>query len=616
MSTLATDKQATRQLHAALNQALEREDYPQAVRLLGRGLRHDPTREDWLELLESVVRRAPDVYALVELGDRTGPEELLMLAYVQACTGHINNAVRGLFNATRKLERPGEHLAWLGRWLAAPGAARSLNIEIFVDELLRVLKHAPAQALSEQEREPLQALLPALERLLQLHGQHGRLLWVTSALARRVQRHELAVDLAEQALRHDRRWPVAMNLAYARREAGDISGAGQAFGLAASLSPENPASQIEWGVTLCQHERVAQGLEVLAQVLKREHEHPEAYPPWCYYNHHATGQESWYLDLEHHAQAHPKHVSARRYLEIMRRERPFERFMPRPEDASIWAISALVEQLDQASQAPHQAPSQASSQAPASFSLSVEALEAPSVGIALDLVCQHYAIPSYDYQVSALGPGPDRRSPLAPTKLLLWRYQGLAPSAALEPPALNARTAQIHALAMRPFHLATWWKVAGMIARELPLMEAVTTLPAMMIHIGGPVPESLWPWQWVQRVQVAAALVMARTEQGWDGTARRQALLDLARGPVDWTCGAALLALYQIAREVRGAREEILSVFIELLDALERWGWCCYGTCLCVLLMRLPEVDALTLERATRWLERQRDSGPGLPQAL
>lgn len=600
MNSPLQDINVTRKLHAAINQALQRQDYTQATKLLGQGLAIEAKREDWLELLESIVKRAPDVYALVELPERPGASELLTLAYVQALSGHLSNAIRGLFNVAGKMNHPGEHLYWLSRWLRHPGALESLKVDSLVDELLRLLKNYPGDQLSEEDELKLNALNPGLELVLKRHPNHAKLLWAMSVLARKTQDHDKAITLAERALLLDRRWPLAMNLAYARRQAGDIDGATQAFEMAKKLDPSNISTLIEHALMLCQNERIAQGLLLLEQVLHKEHEHPDAYPIWCYYQHQLQGQESWYLDLEHFAQLSPKANTAQRYHELMRRERPFERFLPRPEDASIWAVMPLAMELESRKKQGLAPPEKG-------FALQLDDVEAPSVGIVLDLLCQHYKLPPYEYAISGVKSSPDPRYPRQSTQLTLWRYDGLFPSTPLPQLETSVRSLQVYALAQRPYHLASWWKMAGLVARELTAMETFTLMPSLMVHIPGPVPETLWPWQWVERVQIAATLIMSRAEQGWDGSVRRQILLDLARGPVDWTVSAALIALSQIAHESRSAQEEILALFEERLDDLERWGWCCFGTCLCVLLLRLPGLGEQSKQRALSWLQTQRD---------
>lgn len=606
MNQTLQEKTITRKLHAAINQALGRADYTEAVRLLGMGLAQDARREDWLELLESIVRRSQDVYALVELPERPGEEELLMLAYVQAISGHINNAMRGLFHVMTRQQHDGLHFAWLWRWLQRPGAQEQLNVDALVDELLRLLKQTPQDELEPRLHAKLAELMPTLELVLTKHPRHAKLLWMTSALARKLQRHGMAISMAERAFMLDQRWPLAMNLAYARRQAQDIDGASEAFSVARQLAPDNPSTQLEWATMLCQNGRIEQGLELIEPLLQREHEHPEAYPIWCYYQHELSQRESWYLDLELYVKQHPGALSAAQYYDRMQRERPFERFLPRPEDASIWSISQLVERLEQYAQKGLAQPPERH------FTLEVDAIEAPSVGITLDLICQQYKLDGYDYRVlsSAEPDPPDPRYARRPTQLNLWRYEGLFPHVNLAPIHAPVRAAQVHALAQRPYHLASWWKMAAVIARELTPMEAFTLMPSLMCHISGPPPQELWPWQWVQRVQIAATLIIARAEQGWDGSTRRQILLDLARGPVDWSVNAALIALSQIAHEARGAQEEIAALFTELLDDLERWQWCCFGTCLCVLLLRLPGAEPESMIRAMSWLERQQQLEP------
>jgi len=106
-----------------------------------------------------------------------------------------------------------------------------------------------------------------------------------------------------------------------------------------------------------------------------------------------------------------------------------------------------------------------------------------------------------------------------------------------------------------------------------------------------PQPEKWMAWNWIRAVQFAATLVLSKWDGGWVGSVRRQALLSLARGPVDWTTEAATTALAQVCREETlpaEAKEEIVAVLRELANALPDRGHCCYPYALAAAVMRLP----------------------------
>jgi hypothetical protein len=171
---------------------------------------------------------------------------------------------------------------------------------------------------------------------------------------------------------------------------------------------------------------------------------------------------------------------------------------------------------------------------------------------------------------------------------LLWRYEGSRPSPAVAGPTPEVAEA-VAELARRPYDLEDWTTRAVEIARGLGADAAVGLL-GVMVH-PPPRPEKWLAWNWIRAIQFAAALVLSKLDGGWAGSVRRKALISVARGPVDWTTEAAVIALSQVAREetlAPEAKEEIVAVLRELAAALPDRGHCCYPFALGVAVSRLP----------------------------
>src|SRR5262249_42784279 len=98
------------------------------------------------------------------------------------------------------------------------------------------------------------------------------------------------------------------------------------------------------------------------------------------------------------------------------------------------------------------------------------------------------------------------------------------------------------------------------------------------------------PAAWVYRVQVAAALVLAHLDGGWEESVRRKALLALANGPMDWTVDAALVALAALARDEEDAAEEIAGLFRALRGSTAADGTVSYYPALLWCSLRLPDL--------------------------
>jgi hypothetical protein len=89
-------------------------------------------------------------------------------------------------------------------------------------------------------------------------------------------------------------------------------------------------------------------------------------------------------------------------------------------------------------------------------------------------------------------------------------------------------------------------------------------------------PDDVDPFEWVQRVQIAAALTIAHLDQGWEGSVRKRALTSLALGPVDWTVSAAILAMSIVAKSDPNARRDIEQLYEYLRRSVGQTGFTCY----------------------------------------
>jgi hypothetical protein len=83
-------------------------------------------------------------------------------------------------------------------------------------------------------------------------------------------------------------------------------------------------------------------------------------------------------------------------------------------------------------------------------------------------------------------------------------------------------------------------------------------------------------FEWVQRVQIAAALVIAHLEPGWPGATKKRALESIAMGPVDWTASAAVIALSRLAKADPNARRDVENLFKQLRSLVAQTGFTCY----------------------------------------
>lgn len=554
-----------------------------------------PTRQGLpaLMALEDYLKRAHDPYDLVPLGANTTSLDLATLAYIQALMGHSNTAVRTLFRAHRMSPEDG-HLWWLIRWPSLKTLTRDLDPDVLTQCLLDVLG-----AHMRHTHEPLpEVLWHALEPWGEHFPDAAEFHCTLSALWRKGGHTIRAVDSARRAFDAQEDWDMAMNLAYTLREAARFDEAIETMQLASSLAPNDKSCLVELGSTLCQHRRFEEGFAYLEAVLDDEPQHSQAYPTWCFFKQRSTQDESYYLLMESFLRIEPSNPRARRYYSQMTLDAPFVRYLPTLDDASIRAIAPFCETLEQSGYSP--------AQSLGSFRLDAWAIEAPSVGVSLDLICERYGHDGYDYVLHQEDPPqPDIRAAAAQVKFSLWSYEGLWPTALVSRRAPIGIKRHIASLAKRPYHIHTWWEWAGLIAAQLTGLEA-DTLPSVMLDVVNTGPSHHSPWSWLHHNQIAAAMVLGQYAAQRQALWQRRVLFDMAIGPADWSNQAALIAMYAWGIHDDSVMQQLRQQLRTLFDACQSWSWCCYGSCLCALTWLVEGGDSEQAQRVKAWYDQTR----------
>jgi hypothetical protein len=181
---------------------------------------------------------------------------------------------------------------------------------------------------------------------------------------------------------------------------------------------------------------------------------------------------------------------------------------------------------------------------------------------------------------------PDPRVPKGHVDFVAWTYEGTTARPALGQPDSRAVEAVV-AIARQRYHLPTWTDLAAGAAAQLGPGWA-QHLAAVMVHPPA-APEHLHPLDWVPRIQVAAALVIACGEAGY------RTLQTLALGPADWVVDAAVIALGEMAMRNPAVRGEVEQLFAHLRAQVPKEGFTSYPYPLACMWLRLtgnPELAA------------------------
>lgn len=373
-----------------------------------------------------------------------------------------------------------------------------------------------------------------------------------SGLCRKAGLYEEGLALLEEAIRSRPSWHAHTARALLLRRAGDLAAAQKSFEHAIAIEPHNDAAYLEAGDMFFENERWTDARSYYEQVLQRNPDHPWALPSalFCAWRQQSSAPfpDGTFPDaLDRLARDDNS-----RALGLYDPFRPFVGYVPEPFDATTNAIRNLVEKVDAASAKPGQ-----------SFKLTTSDVEAPSNRILMRLLYGDRM--SLDLRYGNVA-SPDPREPHSPVRFRLWRLENEVLVPAL--PAPSKRVADtVRALATKPFHIIRTWSAASRLAADLR-REDVPELLACVVHPLA-MPDGSSPrdaFSWVPRVQVCALLTAAQicSDEQWNTSIRRDALLSVLHGPMDWSTSAAIVALARVAYDDNLALLDVHCAFAKL----------------------------------------------------
>ncbi|MEM1347913.1 MAG: tetratricopeptide repeat protein [Myxococcota bacterium] len=579
------DDEATQAKRAFLKGDLRRAAYH-----VGRALAMEPAHSAWRLLLDQIIATSEDPQELVPLDPDVDAAAAATHAYVLASTGILDHAV-DLLGQCIEVTPSNAYLEWLNLWFTD----RDVRAEVADDTLMhlmrRVLVKCPKDVLEhEGDHAHLARLVEHLDRAIPDPVREPLLASLLSSLHRKLGRLDRALVLARASFEADARWQTAVPLAIAHRMRGDLDAALHAYRAALELDPDELSVRLDIADMLCAHGRLGEGLAALEAVLEREPEHPWALPHALYYRCLVHQDTRWREALHAYTHEHPRNFDAVQLLRSLDVQlSPFVGYLPEPGEALIHLMRSIEQDPDEDFDEP--------------IEISVSALEAPSARLALEqYFIRRFGEARFELEIQHIQT-PDPRYPVGPVAFLLWSYVGAdaqtpLPNMAAPPDHIFER---VRAIAERPYTLDAWLELARGAAKHLGPGD-VEGLLAAMIH-PTIAPEEFPTWTWIQRIQVAAALLIANLDEPWHGSRRKAALTSLVRGPMDWVVDAAVLALTEIALDDDHAAEDIFDLFADLLESISRDAYCCYEYTLVCNMLRLPFLDDLLRDELVSWKE-------------
>ncbi|MBV1860121.1 MAG: hypothetical protein KUG77_17035 [Nannocystaceae bacterium] len=547
--------------------ALAKGDLQHAIHHIGCALVADPTSSEMLEVLGEIVARSPDPLALVGLSQENSSfVTAASRAYIFARSGQLKEALPLLCEVVG-VRPTAKYLQWAVWWLATPGAAESLPIdELRSGLLITILKLAsscPARLDQDDERRPnLECGLVLCRQICQMHPQESVAFVAAAAAARRVAAPEEALQYAQRASLLAPAWNTSIGVANVLRDMGRIDEALHHYAQSRTHDPDDLASYLDGGDALIDAQRYRDAMEQYGCVLKQEPEHEWALPSFHYARYRLNpSEEDRRLLLRLRAEGNERGEMLADEIDP-----PFAYVtsLPRAADSSTNAMRAVFERMFENPVEHHGS----------TVELKLTHIESPSVVAAFNLQMEMWG-PHVGLNVSVEEiPTPDPRVPKVEVPFCLWVYDGVQPKPNIGPGDPNVAQ-MVFEIAEQDFLLEAWVEAAAEAARGLD-PRAIDSLLAAMVNPPRPPSPDWRVLMWVQRVQIAAALLIAHIETGWEGSARKRTLESLLMGPVDWVVDAAVIALGALARKDASIRARVEDLFGWLVGQIPSSGYTCF----------------------------------------
>jgi tetratricopeptide (TPR) repeat protein len=553
-------------------------------------LTYDPGNPEWVELLEKYLAAAgPDSESLIPRGDKLYFGTEAMRAYIWHKQGRLNDAIDLLAQVTHAKSDARYLEAWGLSWLEPPGAIESVPEQAGLRLFALVLNRFPEARLSPLPR------LREMERWARLGerfaGQQrggGMAVMLRAGLLRKAGLFEEARAIVRAALDRSPDWHSATALGLILREQGDWEEAEKAFRLALRLDPSDLSARLEAGDMFFERQEWQHALGWYEDALGKERRQPWAQPSALFCRWKLTNDERHLRDLVGLAKGQNQRAQQLCY-------RAYGAGLPEPADAT----ANMLRQFRQAiREDPKKAPV-------GECRLALSCLEAPSNFLAFRLEMEALR---HDLRLAVAVeqvPEPDPRRPIAEGKFVLWKYDGTDASPGLPPPPEDV-VRRIGELAAAPFDEMANWAAASRVAEGLGPGRVGEALAVMVWP--PPVPEGGSALSWLPRMQRAAAQVAGQVDAGWEGSARREALVSVLLGPQDWATEAAIRVLARLGRENEAFAPDIHDAFQQLADHRPKAGYCCWERTLFRSWLELPHLfpkEREALERTLREIEAQ-----------
>lgn len=520
---------------------LERRDFHLAFTQIAAALSFDPTAPGSLALLDRLVREAPRGAAWLQEGEDPFFGAAAVRAHLLARRGELNEALLGLLEVVQY--RPDiPYLAWIRSWLH-DGAAAELRWEDLGPALSSFFERTRgADTDLAACAANMEAAVALLEALRERSAERAGATVLMTAFLRRLGRSDEALRTATAEHGRAPSFLLAMELANIHRDRGDLDAMIPSLREASERAPDEASVLVALGDELLDHDDFEPAARAFERALRVAPAHPRARPAALFARWHAEPDPALRSELGR---------LTRRGMDdgygslIEREAAELDTVLPSPLDHFSGVVADALAKMRSTPRGRRVQINVRSERPPPPSAQLALSLGGSLLGITAEMRCEGPV-------AEASGQG-----------ALLWTLVEGRWAPADPPPDPRVSTA-VAALASTPFDDEAWARDAAALTGAFSEAERAQLLRAF-VHPSPP-PADWHPVRWVYVTQVATAFCIAVPGGDRVGSARRDWLCTIARGPDDYTVAAAVIALGRIARTEPAARAEVEALFADLLD--------------------------------------------------
>jgi tetratricopeptide (TPR) repeat protein len=535
---------------AIARKALADGDFKHAACHAGRAIAAPPYSAEYVKLLDEILASVSTPQDLAPESDGNYVSTILVRARAMLMKGRIEDATILLVNVLA-YDPQCPYLSWvldrLEREPEKAGEIEPQRIASLVANLLDRIRVLAAFA-------PLSVLFETIERARPCNPAFLR---VAVSVHSRADRHDLAIRAGQASFEAEPSWNSATTVGRAMRGAGRIDDAERAFLEAHKLDPSDESVFLDLGDMMLEAGRLDASRSYFERALAAAPGHP-----WATAGRDVLHQLGEPGDPRSRLETLAREAGDEERADAVQqlsRMAKFICYLPTPPDLVLKAVEEAWDRLEPGD----------------TLQVTLDFPEAASLTLVIDAIRRR--VGAECVVVLEGTPQLDPRKARKPLEVALWQFVDGRAQPAIPPPTTSA-VEPVIALARERFNVETWWSTAQRAGADIGPDSAAEML-RLMVH-PPEAPDGWFEGHWIFSIQAASAFSLAHVDKGWEGSTRRRLLLDVLRGPMDWTVGAASMALARIAREDPTASGEIESELRALAQHASAFKFCSYAPAL------------------------------------